>query len=288
MTNIANKALICQLTISQWLGRKFDKKATQDVANLNNTATNSGRYNKALLPMSDALNDIYKKTTLIRLEYYKNTLPWGIKDTNLLPSKNYLEYMTLFRQGKSEWFDLVDKFLSDYPRLQLEAERYLGDLYNPDDYPNVSMLKNKFAMDMVLMPVPTDDFRVSISDEELDKVQKDVGNRVDNASENAMQEAWQRLYDKVKHMSDKLADPKSVFRDTIVDNIVGLCDVLKRLNIHDDPNLESLRQEVETSFANEIPESLRNDINLRNRKAHEANAIMKKMNVYMGGTKNEG
>ena len=287
MTNIAEKALICQLTVSQWLGRKYDKKATQDVANLNNTATNSGRYNKALLPMSDALNDIYKKTTLIRQRYYENTLPWGIKDTNLLPSKNYLEYMTLFRQEKSEWFDLVDKFLADYPQLQLDAERYLGDLYNPNDYPHVSILRDKFAMEMILMPVPTDDFRVSISDEELDKVQKDVGNRVDNASDNAMQEAWQRLYDKVKHMSDKLADPKSVFRDTIVDNIAGLCDVLKRLNIHDDPNLENLRQEVETSFANEIPESLRNDPHHRNRKADEANAIMKKMNVYMGGIKNE-
>ena len=284
MTKLNEKALLCQLNVSQWLGRKFDRKATQDVANLNNTSSKAGRYNKLLLPMSDSLTDIHKGTTSIRHKFYENTLHWDGEGQNLLPTKNYLDYMSLFRQQKTDWFALVDKFLQEYPQLQTNASRMLGDLYNASDYPSVSELRSKFSMDMVVMPVPSDDFRVDVNDKEMQIIQQDVGTRVANASDSAMQEAWQRLYDKVKHIADKLSDPKSVFRDTMINNLTDICNVLKNLNIHDDPNLENLRQEVQQSFANEIPESLRNDPHLRNRKADEASAIMKKMNVYMGGS----
>ena len=52
-----------------------------------------------------------------------------------------------------------------------------------------------------------------------------------------MKEAWQRLYDVVKHASDKLNDPTGIFRDSLVQNINDICGVLPRLNFADDPNL---------------------------------------------------
>ena len=114
------------------------------------------------------------------------------------------------------------------------------------------------------------------------QVQADVNARVESATTKAMHEAWQRLYDRVKHISDKLHDHKAIFRDTMIDNTKELCDVLKRLNVNDDDNLEQLRAEVEQSFTKEHPESLRNDPHLRSRKANEASDIMKRMGAYMG------
>ena len=138
-------------------------------------------------------------------------------------------------------------------------------------------------MDMAVFPVPSDDFRVSIGDEELAKIQSDVETRVKNSAQQAMQEAWQRLYDRVKHMAEKLADPKAVFRDTLVENTKEVCSVLSRLNFTDDPDLENMRQQVEGSLANNHPESLRNDPDLREQKAEEARAIMDKMGAFMKG-----
>lgn len=280
---LSDKALLVQLNISQWTARKYDKRATEQVAQQNGSASQAGRYNKSLLPMNDALNNIHQKSTLIRKKFYTNTLPWGIEGTMMLPSANYLNFMTEFRKEKADWESLVDTFYHEYPRLHADAQRFLGNLYNKADYPELHDIQRKFNMDMAVFPVPSNDFRVSIGDAELERIQQDVEARVENSAQQAMKEAWQRLYDRVKHMAEKLADPKAVFRDTLVENTKEVCSILSRLNFADDPDLETMRQQVEGSLANNHPESLRNDPDLRKNKAEEAKAIMDKMGAFMGG-----
>jgi hypothetical protein len=280
--NLSDRALLVQLSVSQWTARKYDKKATQDVATTYGTTMDAGRYNKALLPMNDYLDRVHKKTTFIRTKFYDNTLPWGMEGTMMLPSANYLAFMTDFRKEKSEWQHLVDDFLSNYAQLKLDAQRLLNGLYNEADYPSEVDIANKFKMDMAVFPVPSTDFRVSIGDAELSRIQQDVERRVQDAQTKAMNEVWQRLFDKVKHMAEKLSDPKAIFRDTLVDNLREQCDMLTRLNFTDDPNLEALRAEVEANLLKH-PDALRNDPDLRRDKASEAKAIMDKMKTFMGG-----
>jgi hypothetical protein len=58
--------------------------------------------------------------------------------------------------------------------------------------------------------------------------------------------------------------------------------MLSRLNFTDDPNLETMRQQVEDSLLKH-PEALRNNPDLRSDTALEAKSIMDKMSVFMGG-----
>lgn len=280
---LSDKALLVQLNISQWTARKYDKRATEQVATANNTTMSAGRYNKSLLPMNDYLSNVHQKATAIRAKYYANTLPWGIEGTMMLPSANYLSFMTEFRKEKGEWQHLVDQFLHHYVQLREDAKRFLGNLYDEADYPKLHEVERKFKMDMAVFPVPSNDFRVEIADHELERIRSDVEQRVQDAAQSAMNEAWQRLYDRVKHMAEKLSDPKAIFRDTMVENTREICALLSRLNFTDDPNLEAMRQQVEQSLANNHPEALRNNPDLRRDKAAEAKAIMDKMAVFMGG-----
>jgi hypothetical protein len=278
--NLSDRALLVQLSISQWTARKYDKKVTQDVASSHGVSTSAGRYNKVLLPMNDLLDRVHKKSTLIRTKFYENTLPWGIEGTMMLPSANYLKFVTEFRKEKGEWQYLVDDFERHYPQLKLDAQRLLNGMYNDADYPSEGEIGRKFKMDMAIFPVPATDFRVSIASDELTRIQQDVEARVKDAQQQAMQEVWTRLYDRVKNMAEKLADPKAIFRDTLVDNLRDQCDMLTRLNFTDDPNLEALRSEVEANLLKH-PDALRNDPDLRRDKAAEAKAIMDKMSVFM-------
>ena len=279
--NLNDRALLVQLSVSQWTARKYDKKATQEVASSHGVQSAVGRYNKSLLPMNDVLDRVHKKTTHVRTKFYENTLPWGIEGTMMLPTSNYLQFMTDFRKEKSEWQYLVDQFVGNYDQLRLDAKRMLGSLYNDADYPDESDIARKFKMDMAIFPVPSTDFRVSIASDELTRIQQDVERRVQEAQTVAMKEVWDRLYDRVKHMAEKLADPKAIFRDTMVENTKELCALLPRLNFMDDPNLEQLRLQVEGSLLKH-PEALRNDPDLRRDTAAEAKAIMDKMSVFMG------
>jgi hypothetical protein len=279
--NLSDRALLVQLSVSQWTARKYDKKVTNEVASAHGTTTAAGRYNKSLLPMNDYLDRVHKKTTHIRTKFYENTLPWGIEGTMMLPTSNYLQFMTDFRKEKGEWQYLVNEFVGNYDQLRLDAKRLLGSLYNDEDYPDESDVARKFKMDMAIFPVPNTDFRVAIASDELTRIQQDVEKRIADAQTTAMKEVWDRLYDRVKHMAEKLADPKAIFRDTMVENTKELCALLPRLNFMDDPNLEQLRQQVEASLLKH-PEALRNDPDLRRDTAVEAKAIMDKMSVFMG------
>ena len=280
--SLIDKALLVQLNISQWTARKYDKKASRKVAEEFHSYIDQGRYNKALLPMNGLLDRVHKKTTLIRTKFYTNTSPWGIEGTFMLSSKNYLSFTNEFRKEKGEWQYLVDDFLNNYDDLRQGAQRVLGQLYNEDDYPSQDMLARKFSMDLAIFPVPSTDFRVAIGDEELAEIQKDVERRVMDAQNHAMQDLWDRLYKQVEHMTEKLSDPKAIFRDSMVDNARELCSLLPRLNFTDDPNLENLRQQVEANIARHHPDALRNDPDLRQDTAAEAKAIMEKMKTFMG------
>lgn len=281
-THLSDRALLVQLNVSQWTARKLDKKATKEVADTNGASREAGNYNKKLLPMSDSLANIHTMTGDIRREFYANTLPWGLENTHMLPTANYLSFMTTFRKRKSEWEAVVRKFLSDYPYLQTNAQRFLGKLYDPADYPPTIELQHKFNMDLVVMPVPTNDFRVQLADDELSTIHADIQRRVQESSGLAMKEAWQRLYSHVKLMSERLGNTEGRLYDSLFDNAIELCRILPRLNFSDDPNLEAMRQEVETKLVGHSKEAIKGSPVLRKQVADEAADIMARMGAFMG------
>ena len=283
---LSDRALLVQLNISTWSANKLDKEISAETTANKGAVSGSGRYHKSLLPMCEQLDDIKKKASLIRTKFYENTLPWGVKGIQILPTNNYLAFMTEFRKEKAEYESLVNRFVPDYPQLVADAQNMLGAAYKPDDYPDVHDIADKFRMELGVMPVPNDDFRVNIADEELGRIQEEVEARVKQASTGAMQEVWQRLYDKVVHMADRLSkldEPKARFHEAVLDNITDLCELLPRLNVMDDPNLEAMRQEVEGKLSGLSKDSVVMSPTFRQTKIDEANDIAAKMAAFMGG-----
>jgi hypothetical protein len=170
--------------------------------------------------------------------------------------------------------------------LKADAKRFLGSLYREEDYPHEKDITAKFKMDMAVFPVPSNDFRVSIGSDELSRIQRDVETRVAQASSAAMRDVWQRLYDRVEHLVEKMVkvdDPKSRFHESSIEHVQSLCELLPRLNFNDDPNLETMRNEVEQKLANLNKDAIVGNDTFRSQKIDEAKAIMDKMAVFMGG-----
>ena len=180
--------------------------------------------------------------------------------------------------------DIVIAFWGVYPQAKVDAQQLLGRLYNAADYPTLGELKQKFRMELSILPVPTaGDFRVELIDGEFEKIQADVEQRVADSSAVAMKDVWRRLYDKVEWMVGRLADPKNTFHDDTYKDAQETCALLTRLNFTGDADLEAMRVEVEQKLVSHHPESLRNDPDLRRDTAAEAEAIRKKMSVFMEG-----
>jgi hypothetical protein len=281
--HLSDKALLVHLGVSQWTAKKLDRKASAIVS-----TENVGNFNKTLLPTCNEITAIHQKTGEIRKFFYHNTLPWGIEGTFILPSANYLPFMVDFRKLRSDWLSLVDVLTGVYSDRVDEAERMLNigkhKLYNPNDYPDVDEIASKFKMDLKVLPVPTaGDFRVELVAGEFESMKSELEADLKEASTAAIKDVWQRLYDKVSWLQGRLADPKNTFNTSTYKDAQDTCELLTRLNFTDDPNLETMRLEMQNKLVSYHPDALRNDPVLRQDTADEAKAIMDKMAVFMGG-----
>lgn len=280
--SLANSAVLVQMTISQWTARKYDRKASNTVANAHGVSSQVGRYNKALMPGTQSLAQIHALSGAIRNKYLANTLPWGIEGTRILPSENYITFMNELSKDISDWKSLVSAFVSSYPLLKVQAQRDLGSLYSDADYPPVNTIREKFNIDVAVFPVPSTDFRVAIQSEEIERIKADVERRVQTAQVEAVKELWDRLYKRVEALHERIADPSNTFRNSTLENLQETCDLLTRMNFSNDPQLEAMRKEVSDALAKHHPDTLRLDLTVRRETANKAEEIMRRMRGYMG------
>jgi len=275
------KAMLVSLNIGQWTAKKFDRKVTKRIEQ-EYRANDSGRFHKILIAQ-DAIKEVSKTVNTARTFHYENTLPWDDVGLRILTSANYMEYMGKMRDFEADYWRSVWNLKDNYNYLVDEAKVRLNGMWNAADYPDENKLMKKYRFEIKVNPLPdSGDFRVSLQADEITNIQNDMEKRVKTLTANAMQDLWNRLYQNVNHIAERLQDPDKIFRDSLIKNVCGLCELLPRLNINNDPNLEAMRRRVESTLCNTQPDDLRVDKTARMDTAKEAQGILDAMGSYMG------
>ena len=282
MTSLSERALLVSLNVRQWNGRKLDKNETAVVVSRANAVKGAARVNKDLLPGAQSLVKIQKLTGDIRTFVYKRSAPWA-DGMQIMQSSGYMDFMTEFRVLKAQWERLVDDFVFEYPTLVAQAQASLGTLFDPNDYPHESELRERFSLDAKFMPVPNAaDWRVELGDEAVAELRADVEKQVKAGQEAAMQAVFERIYKVAENAHERLSNPKAIFRDSLVDNARELCEVLPSINITGDPRVTKLQRVIEASLVSRNPKTLRTDANARKKTADAMKQVMDKMSTFYG------
>ena len=256
---IQNSAMLVDLNISLWTARKMDKKVSQEIDSAKNTRSRGGNYHKNLMSGTHKLEQVQKLVSAIRIWHYTNTLPWSDGGSRLLPMTNFFEYKAKLNEFEQEFDTAVRSFLNEYPTLVSAAAFTLGDLFDSQEYPDVSSLVDKFKFKYVFLPVPSaGDFRVDVEDTYVNELKAQYESFYEAKLGDAMADAWNRLHDCLTKMSEKLAgEEKQIFRDSLVTNATDLCSLLTKLNVTNDAKLEQARQSLEKALLGVSPDELR-------------------------------
>jgi hypothetical protein len=278
-TSIHSRALLVWLRIQTWSARRYDKNVSAEINARHNASSDAGRYNKMLLP-GDA--KAYKALTAlagsIRLQHYGNTLAWSDEGWRLLPTANYAAYTAWLRDRQREFNDALNEFAIDYPGLRAQASRLLNGLYKDDDYPDVQDLRTRFALSVNYQPVPAHgDLRVDLGADQIALIETAIQDQTERAVHDAMRDAWSRLHDVVAKIAERLSQPEAIFRDSLISNAEEVCDILQRLNVTDDPNLENMRVRVRRELTRFTPDVLRDMPSRRQETAERAESILQAM-----------
>jgi hypothetical protein len=262
---IQNSSMLVDLNISMWTGRKMDKKVSEEIDASKGTHARAGNYHKKLLAGTQKLEEIQKIVSKIRTWHYEQTLPWSDGGSRLLPMANFFDYKATLGDYENQFNDAVGEFLNEYPTLVTAAAFQLGDLFSNEDYPDANRLVDKFRFKYVFLPVPSaGDFRVEVGEAYKTELQEQYQNFYTHKLNEAMQDAWDRLHDVLGKLSEKLAgDEKQLFRDSLVNNAVDLCELLTKLNVTSDAKLEGCRKKLESALIGVAAKDLREDDDLR-------------------------
>jgi hypothetical protein len=283
-TNIHARAMLVNLSISQWSARKIDKRAAAQVATTNKVESRNGSYYKSLVE-GGSLEEIKKLVTQVRAAHYRRTLPWSDAGPRVLANLGYMEYVQEMGDFGAKFDTLVGAFLKEYPLLKQEAKRLLGDLFDEADYPDLQTVADKFSFKTSVTPLPMgDDFRCDLGSDEVDRIRAEITATTTAAVEQAVVNAYERISDVVDSFIDRLAGTETVFRDSLVHNAKDLVDILPALNITNDPKLAELTDRLRTKLCAHEPDALRHNHSARKAVHDEAVSMRKDLMDFFGGT----
>jgi hypothetical protein len=281
--SIASSAVLIDLSISTWTGRKLDKRASNDVTAQNNAAKGVANVHKKLLGDCAELDAVQKFAANARNAHYAMTMPWSDLGMRLCPTKKYIDgngYERTMTELQTEFFRLTEAFLNAYDWEIQNAQLKLGALFSSDDYPSRDSLAAKFKFRFVAIPLPdAGDWRLDIGNEAATAMREQYEKFYGDQLREAMADVWKRAHEALTKMSERLdyADDttKKVFRDTLVTNVQEIVDLLDTMNITADPAMTEAHKRLDAAMQGITPDALREDAYLRAQTKRQVDDVRK-------------
>lgn len=279
---ISTSAMLVELSISTWTGRKLDKNASTVVTTTNNAIVGAANVNKKLLANCAELTAIQKFAANARTAHYETTMPWSDMGLRLLPTTKYFDYHEKMTALRAEFDKLVDKFIDAYDWEIAQAQVKLGRLFNAMEYPDKDTIRSKFKFKMFYMPMPdAGDWRLDVNNETLDELTSHYSTYYEAQLNNAMRDLWGRLHGVLTRMSERLdygdKQTKKIFRDSLVDNVMEVVDMMQSCNITGDTQMTAAAHKLEGVLLGVTPDALREDDYLRHETKQKVDEVIRNL-----------
>jgi hypothetical protein len=240
---LADKAMLVRLRRSMRSPYAYDSTATHQVEAAAN-ATRIGRFNKHLMKNSAALKRCTSAFTDVYTYANKHTLPWLDDGLRLLPAHLYADFTSSLRQRIHAAEQEADNLaLVWHSEINNDALR-LGNLFNPNDYPDATEIRNYWSISTRFLPVPTtNDFRTQIDPQDVASLQQEIAEAEQNAASYVLQSMLEPMEYAVQRLKEYENRPGQRFHESIINNMVEVASRMEKVNISDDPNIAaSIRQ----------------------------------------------
>jgi hypothetical protein len=247
------------------------------------TAARAFHADRELLSASklilDTRNPAYRAVAAVRSEasgYWRTvTLPFPESGIRLLPQNSLGLFANTMAGYREKLQEAVRELAAQYDAMKSEAQRRLGSLFNPSDYPQT--LDGMFDLEVSYPTIEPPAYLMALNPEVYQQEQARVRERFESAVELAEQAFAAELQRLVSHLAERLTglhdgQPK-VFRDSAVENLREFFDRFRQLNIRSNPELDTLVEQAQQTIAGIEPQQLRDSVRLRQMVANDFEVI---------------
>jgi hypothetical protein len=231
-------------------------------------------YLSARKKLLDTRHPAYKEVSSIRnrtTAYWRGmTLPYPEPGVRLIRQDQIAAFNQRMSDLQTELQDAVARLEEHYAELKEAAQRRLGDLFNPADYP--SSLRGLFDLAWDFPSVQPPDYLLQLHPAIYEQQKNRIAARFEEAvrlAEQAFTTEFARL---VSHLTERLSSPdgeRKTFRNSAVANLTNFFERFKQLNFHSSEQLDALVQQAQDIVQGVRPQELRDDSFLRQHIATE-------------------
>lgn len=292
--SIATSAMIGSLNISVWEARKLDKSTQAEVlANKGAKSRRAATVSKHLFSECPSLEAIKTLRGEARVWFNNATLPWDDNGGRLITTAQYVRVMDQAAKYEHRFNALLDIFVSVYQTEISKQAFEMGSLFDRSEYPPVNEVRGKFRFALGVSPVPlAGDFRVDIGNEAAAQLKAQYERALADRVSGAVADTWQRVKQQVEWVHERMTavldhDPDAVeeiptkdehgnvvsvdikkkrrpkLYDSMLEQGLELCTLLKDLNVTNDPRLEQARQDLEAALTRVDLDSLKESTELQ-------------------------
>lgn len=292
--NTSERLMITRLGVSQWYPRRFDRKASDELARLHGkqTADDVGRFNKILIEL-ESLKPLQRAVADLKTEHYRMTAPWTDDGARVLPVDLYFGYVEMVRDRAQTIRTLSSDFAGGEYAEQIKlAEKRLGGLFKREDYPTPDDVEGRFTVRQRFEPLPNpEDVRVwGVGEKTAREIEKQVRADVTEAIDAAHKHVVDQVLKQAQGFVEKVAryhegDTKTLF-ETAVENLRDVVQlVLQGLNVTGDQELKRTAGALVEALADVNVEKLRTGSELRVAKMREVDQIASRFAGVYGRAK---
>lgn len=260
--SIASSARIVCMTRSVPDLTRNDPEAARALARIKNASAGSVNAKKYLI-QSQPHAELQKLSRTMYRWHMENTLPWGDLGARLIPNVKLLDYQRQMGIFMAEFETLKEAFLDDYPRAAADAQMQLGDMFDESLYPNVYELDRKTGVRIEYEPIADPQhFLVKVGDQAAQQMREQYEDVLKKRVESAYADVFKRLRDPLENMSQMLnysgEDKPTGFRDTLVENVNKVVELMRTCNITNDAEMQHITNELRRALSGVTPDTLRN------------------------------
>jgi hypothetical protein len=234
----------------------------------------AGKFMKKLMDDSSKFKAVHSKLNEAYLWHRNVTMPFLDNGMRMLNVEKLDEYMQKMAAYKSDIQRLLLDLKPEWDNeVNLDMQR-LGGLANPKDYPDFTEVEYRYKIDVKVLPVPeAQDFRFQVDQE--------IVNELDRMKNQAKIEGRKEVYERVERVVSAAASncskDKPRIHETLLGNMADLADIMKYLNIHEDPEMNVVAEKL-AELANSCSTfNLRNDEVVRKQLAKDCDTFISKL-----------
>jgi hypothetical protein len=288
--SLATSAVLVDVDLSVWTATSQDKVISEEVTASKHADKEAGRFVKHLL----AKDPDHKATQTYRQTIYnwlqRRTFDWS-GSLRLLPAVDLPKFMQEYQHHETEFNRLVDAFVLKYPSIVSNMAFVQGDMFNRNEYPDVSGVRSKFRISLRTCEVPVGDFRVRVADDLAEDLSNHFNRQMNEQIQRIEDEKRERFVDVMKSIrhccelettvspSGETKVKRRKLYDSTIEKALEYCETFAGFDVTGDSVFESARSSLQTLLRDINVEVLKESNSMREHVKNEVSDILSKFGI---------